>query len=738
MTSNFSRGLPMGPATTESSSMVGYIKGRTSSDVITYPNDFKPVSASNVYAGTLVFQNRKNASATTTRSRGVVLKRPKIGGDNLPAVQANFYKAKASDNTELVFTGVTYDASEDGTMSHNTHLYNETGISILQTGIVNVYCDEDVAEGARFGDTVYWVPEPCKTQHRGLPDDFRPVKLKLGASNKSSGKPWVEKETTRPVAFVNRNVVYNAFMDKKYNNYEYEWFSKIRGNQNLSVYYSNLEFVTYVIGEHLVSEEMLKNSEFLKKAKDLGINKKDIKKHFMYDPVRGEAIDNTWKNINSDKAKILSGNIGTEADPIAPPEWLVDYVKNPSKTDAGFAKESVVQTGSKEEYSSGNNKDFTNIVGVIMKSYPTKAVIQVMLVGDIQFGPGNITDPKSYFPLRLPVSIPIPRNPVYIRVFCESHLWTQGMLMFRNTGDNLITKYDIQKNPLITVTPFIKENVANQIKDKSPNLEKFRLVGVARDISPEFHGTPSAGHHIEEHPDHITNMMIDGHTTIIAHPMDVKDVMVNDTVMWSFKDAKKIDYPEPLKSFLDERGYVLPRVVKFDGEHFDRIIGKVSEKYGGHEARLEVLLTFTRGQQGFLTKTIEDTVLFDAIKNDIAAANAAAKEAYDAVTAAAAATAANDNDELSKTAVGAAQKSMAAADAAKHLRDTRDALKNALDNNIITDGSNLETAKNAANTTDEEANKAKTAAITAYNKISNNGVKEKTKKDINFILPGTI
>lgn len=625
MTSNFSRGLPMGPATTESSSMVGYIKGRTSSDVITYPGDVKPVSASNVYAGTLVFQNRKNASATTTRSRGVVLKRPKIGGDNLPAVQANFYKAEADKNKELVFTGVTYDASEDGTMSRNTHLYNETGISILQTGIVNVYCDEDVSNGARFGDTVYWVPEPCETQHRGLPDDFRPVKLKLGASNKIGNKPWVEKETLRPVTFADRDKVYDAFMKKKYTEFDPKWYTNLETPGDLQ---ENAFFVTYVIGEHLVSEEMLKNSEFIKKAKDLGIGKKDIRKHFMYDPAKGKAIDKTWKSLIDDKntagqtaakESILSGNIGTDAEPIAPPEWLVDYVKNPGKTDAGFAKESVIQTGS--DGTTGAKEDFQNIVGVVMKSYPTKAVIQVMLVGDIQFGPGGITSPKGYFPLRLPVSIPIPRNPVYIRVFCESHLWTQGMLMFRKTGSKLVTKYDIQRNPLITVTPFLPYKVdPPTMMDKGGTfiidttdatrgviIEDFRLVGVARDISPEFHGSPSAGHHIEEHPDHITNMMIDGHTTIIAHPMDVKDVMVNDTVMWSFKDADKIDYPEPLKSFLTANNRVLPRVVKFDGIHFNRIIGKVSEKYGGHEARLEVLLTFTRGQQGFLTQKLQSS-----------------------------------------------------------------------------------------------------------------------------------
>ena len=584
MTSNFSRGLPMGPATTESSSMVGYIKGRTSSDVITYSGDVKPVSASNVYAGTLVFQNRKNASATTTRSRGVVFKRPKIGGDNLPAVQANFYKAAAADNTELVFTGVTYDASEDGTMSRNTHLYNETGISILQTGIVNVYCDEDVSNGARFGDTVYWVPEPCNTQHRGLPDDFRPVKLKLGASNKVDAN-WVEKETTRPVGIADRNAVYYAFMSKKYTRFDPTWYTNLNDPGDLL---ESAYFATYVIGEHLINDKILKSPEFIELTKEFGISKRDLKKIYMYDPAKGKVVDRVWESLKTETEKenteknILSGNIGDADNPIVPPEWLVDYVKNPGKTDAGFAKESVVQTGSKEVYSPGNYKYFQNIVGVVMKSYPTKAVIQVMLVGDIQFKAGNIENPKSFFPLRLPVSIPIPRNPVYIRVFCESHLWTQGMLMFRKTGNKLVTKYDIQRNPLITVTPFLPYEVdpptmmdkfGTKFIDETDGtrgviIEDFRLVGVARDISPEFHGSPSAGHHIEEHPDHITNMMIDGHTTIIAHPMDVKDVMVNDTVMWSFFEADQIDYPEPLKSFLTANNRVLPRVVKFDGTSF--------------------------------------------------------------------------------------------------------------------------------------------------------------------------
>lgn len=623
-TANYSRGLPMGPATTESSSMVGYIKGRTCSDVIAYDNNVRPTSAANVYAGTLVFQNRRNAGKTTTRSTGVVLKRPKLGGDNLPAVQANFYNINKNDekNQELVFTGVTYDASEDGTMSHNTHIYNETGISILQTGIVNVYCDEDVAKGARFGDTVYWEPKPCKTQHRGLPDDFRPVKLKLGANNENSGESWVEKETQRPKTSDDREEVYNDFMEKKYNGYNQNWVQALSLGTDLDSFVNNDDFINFVIGEHRVNEVLLKNPTFLEKVKNLGISKKDLKKHYMYDASKGQAIDWCWQLREKDwiQKKILSGNIAFDFDvlkksnnktwevdeknPVAPPDWLVDYVKK-LDTSAGFAKESVVQSGSAEQYDgSGDYKDFQNIVGVVMKSYPSKAVIQVMLVGDIQFPPKSSSiEPSKYFPLRLPVSIPIPRNPVYIRVFCESHLWTPGMLMFRRTQDNLTIKYDVQRNPLITVTPFINEKEKeNVVKNKK---EKFTLVGVARDISPEFHGTPRAGHHLEEHPDHITNMMIDGHTTILAHPQDVEDVMVNDTVMWSFKEAEKINYPEPLKTFLGKDKF-LPRVVKFDGESFDRIIGKVSEKYGGHEARLEVLLTFTRGQQGFLTKQVAD------------------------------------------------------------------------------------------------------------------------------------
>lgn len=621
-TANYSRGLPMGPATTESSSMVGYIKGRTCSDVIAYENDVRPTSAANVYAGTLVFQNRANAGKTTTRSTGVVLKRPKLGGDNLPAVQANFYNIDETDkkNHGLVFTGVTYDASEDGTMSRNTHLYNETGISILQTGIVNVYCDEDVAKGARFGDTVYWSPEPCKTQHRGLPDDFRPVKLKLGASKQISGEPWVEEETQRPKDYDNREKVYNDFMDKKYNVYDGSWLPALSHGEDLKNFVANDDFINFVIGEHRVNEVLLQNPKFLEKVKNLGISKKDLKKHYMYDASKGKAINFLWDRRKDPEMHkiVLSGNIAfdfnefkdttnfkvDEKNPVAPPDWLVDYVKR-LDTSAGFAKESVVQSGSAELYTvTGDYKDFQNIVGVVMKSYPSKAVIQVMLVGDIQFSPNSsLIEPSKYFPLRLPVSIPIPRNPVYIRVFCESHLWTPGMLMFRRTQDNLTIKYDVQRNPLITVTPFINEKEKeNVVKNKK---EKFTLVGVARDISPEFHGTPRAGHHLEEHPDHITNMMIDGHTTILAHPQDVEDVMVNDTVMWSFKEAEKINYPEPLKTFLGKDKF-LPRVVKFDGESFDRIIGKVSEKYGGHEARLEVLLTFTRGQQGFLTKQVAD------------------------------------------------------------------------------------------------------------------------------------
>lgn len=618
-TANYSRGLPMGPATTESSSMVGYIKGRTCSDVIAYKDDNKPTSAANVYAGTLVFQNRANAGKTITRSTGVVLKRPKLGGDNLPAVQANFYNIKKDEkNEKLVFTGVTYDASEDGTMSRNTHLYNETGISILQTGIVNVYCDEDVAKGARFGDTVYWSPEPCKTQHRGLPDDFRPVKLKLGASNQVKAKPWVEKETQRPKGIKNRNQVYNDFMAKKYNGYNESWVQALSLGRDLQTFVSNDDFINFVIGEHRVNEVLLQNPKFLEKVKNLGISKKDLKKHYMYDASKGQAIAYLWskKDVRDIQKIILSGNIAFDIDksdntfkvdeknPVAPPDWLVDYVKK-LDTSAGFAKESVVQSGSGEVYDDTyNDKNFQNIVGVVMKSYPSKAVIQVMLVGDIQFSRKvSSIEPSKHFPLRLPVSIPIPRNPVYIRVFCESHLWTPGMLMFRRTQDNLTIKYDVQRNPLITVTPFINEKEKeNAVKNKK---EKFTLVGVARDISPEFHGTPRAGHHLEEHPDHITNMMIDGHTTILAHPQDVEDVMVNDTVMWSFKEAEEITYPEPLKTFLGKDKF-LPRVVKFDGESFDRIIGKVSEKYGGHEARLEVLLTFTRGQQGFLTKQVAD------------------------------------------------------------------------------------------------------------------------------------